>query len=130
MSDDVFGEAPDLERQADGVKVIWPLRAVNEIEGELNGFLGEAESMVSWRAPFVWIEDDEWKNAAEYAALYGPLTLREAIAMQGIVYGDVQERFRRQLIVARECGPAATMDDFLLACGAEGIDPILKRNTI
>ena len=55
---------------------------------------------------------------------------REAIAMQGIVYGDVQERFRRQLIVARECGPAATMDDFLLACGAEVIDPILKRNTI
>ena len=107
MSDDVFGEAPDAEREP-RVKVFWPLRPVNVIEGELRGSMVEAMSLEDHRAPMIFIEDDEWSNAGDYAELYGELTLHEAIAMQSIVYGDVQERFRRQLIVARELGESAT----------------------
>ena len=43
--------------------------------------------------------------------------------MQGIVYGDVQEQFRRQLIVARELGEYATLDLYLLACELEELTP-------
>ena len=99
---------PDAEREPQ-VKVVWPLHRVNMIEGELNGRMIEAMSLVDHRAPVIFIEDDEWSNAAEYAELYGELTLREAIDMQEIIYGDVQEQFRRQLIVARELGKSATM---------------------
>ncbi len=130
MSDDVFGEAPELEREPQ-IKMVLPFRPVNIIEGELMGRMGEAMSLVDHRAPPLWIEDDEWSNAAEYAEIYGePLTLREAIEMQSIVYGDVQEQFRRQLIVARELGESATMDLYLLACELEGIDPILNRSAL
>jgi len=130
MTDDVFGEAPDAEREP-RLKVMWPLHCANVIEGELRGAMFEAMSLAEHRAPPVWIEDDEWKNAAEYAEIYGePLTLGEAIEMQGIIYGDILERYRRQLIVARELGESASLADYLLACDAEGIDPILKRNTL
>ena len=129
MSDDVFGEAPNAEREPQ-IKVVFPLHSVNVIEGELRGRMIEAMSLVDHRAPVIFIEDDEWSNAAEYAELYGELTLREAIAMQEVVYGDVQEQYRRRLIVARELGESATMDLYLLACELEGIDPILKRNAL
>lgn len=129
MSDDYFGEARE-EGRAPQLKVKWPLRPANLIEGGLNGLMGDAMQLVQGRAPVIFIEDDEFKNANEYAAIYGtPLTVHEAIAMQGIVYGEVQEKFRRQLIVARELGESATMERYLIACEAEGIDPILKRKT-
>ena len=124
MSEDVFGEAPDAER-VPRVKVIWPLRPVNVIEGELRGLMVEAMSLVESRAPVIFIEDDEWTNAGDYADQYGELTLHEAIAMQSIVYGDVQEQFRRQLIIARECGENATRVDYVAACAAEDVIPLL-----
>jgi hypothetical protein len=91
--------------------------------------MADAMAREEYRAPMIWIEDDEWKNAAEYAELYGELTLREAMTLRDIVFGDTQEPFRRQLIVARECGPSAKLADYFLACEAEGIEPILKRKT-
>ncbi len=124
MSDDVFGEAPDAER-VPRVKVIWPLRPVNVIEGELRGLMTEAMSLAEHRAPVIFIEDDEWKNAGDYAELYGELTLHEAIGMQGVIYGDIQEQFRRQLIIARECGENATRVDYVAACAAEDVSPLL-----
>ncbi len=126
MSDDVFGEAPDAERER-RVKVVWPCRPVNMVEGALNGAMYEAMALEAHRAPTIWIEDDTWTNAADYAELYGELTLQEAVEMQGIIFGDVQEQFRRQLIVARECGESATLTDYLAACAAEGIDPLRER---
>ena len=50
MTDDVFGEAPDIEREPQ-VKVVWPLHSVNVIEGELRGRMIEAMSLVDHRAP-------------------------------------------------------------------------------
>ena len=124
MSDDVFGEAPDAER-VPRVKVVWPLRPVNVIEGELRGAMVEAMSLEEYRAPMIFIEDDEWSNAGDYAELYGELTLHEAIGMQSVIYGDVLERYRRQLIIARECGENATRTDYVAACAAEDVSPLL-----
>jgi hypothetical protein len=126
MSDEFFGENKDHERDPN-VKVIWPLRAANVIEGLLNGAMGEEMALEAHRAPAIFIDaDDGTYNAADYTAIYGELSLSEAIAMQGIVYGDIGERYRRQLIVARESD--GTMADYLLRCEVEGIEPLLKRN--
>jgi hypothetical protein len=127
-SDSVFGEAtePMQERR---IKVIWPLRSANVIEGILRGAMTEAMALEAHRAPFLFIGDDE-KGAEEYEEIYGErFTVADAIAMQAIVYGEVQERYRRCLIVARELGEHATMADYLIACEAEGIKPLIGRNT-
>lgn len=126
MSDDFFGEDKDPEREP-RVKVQWPLRAVNVIEGELKGAMVEAMACEAHRAPIIFVEEGEFSNPADYAEMYGALTLSEAVAMQGIVYGDVQEHFRRQLIVARELGEPATKADYVAACTAEDVSPLLER---
>jgi hypothetical protein len=125
MSDEFFGELkdPDGERP---LLVLWPLHAVNVIEQELNGLMCEALSAEEHRAPMIWCEDESW-NSDAYAD-YGPISVHEAIALRDIVHGDVQERFRRQLIVARELGKDATLELYLIACAAEGIDPILGKD--
>ena len=124
--DEIFGEAKEPQGERP-LKVLWPLHSVNVIEGELTGRMVEAMQQVESRAPVIFLEDNEFSNAAEWEAIYGPVTAHEAIALQGIVYGEVQERFRRQLICARECN--GTMDDYLLRCEAEGIHQILERKT-
>jgi hypothetical protein len=128
MREDIFGEAPDPEREPE-LKVLWPLRSVNVIEAELSGMMGEAVAREEWRAPMIWIEDDQWANAHEFEEFYGELTLREAMALRDIIFADAAEPFRRPLIIARECGPSAKLTDYFLACEAEGIEPILKRKT-
>lgn len=122
MSKDVFGEPREPEGERP-LKVKWPLRAANVIEQELMGRLGEE----MWPAapPMIWIEDDEFKNAHDYAE-YGELTVYEAMALRDIVMGDIEERYRRQLIVARELGGSATIELYRVACEVEGIAPVLK----
>jgi hypothetical protein len=128
MSDSVFGEAtePQQERR---IKIIWPVHSVNVIEGELRGAMIEAMALADHRAPALFIGDDE-AGAAPYEEIYGErFSLADAIAMQAIVYGEIQEHYRRQLIVARELGERGTMADYLIACEAEGINPLIGRNT-
>lgn len=130
MNDAVFGDAPDLEHSP-RLKVKWPLRALNQIEWALVTACGDAESLEAWRAPTIFIEDDKFANAVDYVAVYGEaFSVQEAIEMQGIIFGDVQEQFRRQIIIARECGENATLEDYKAACAAEQIDPLLKRITL
>jgi hypothetical protein len=125
--DSIFGEAPEVEREH-VIKVRWPLRPLNQIEWSLMCAMGEAESLVANRAPPIFLEEGEFKNAAAYAAIYGEqLTVSEAVAMQEIIYGDVREKFRRQLIVARECGPDAKLIDYTSACAGEGIPQMLEK---
>src|ERR1019366_8278050 len=119
MRDDIFGDAPEQEAEP-RVKVIWPGRPINQIEADLEATMGEALSLVEHRAPVIWIEDDEFKNADDY----GGLSARDAMTLQDIVRGEVIEQYRRQLIIARECGERATLADYLAACMAEGINPL------
>jgi hypothetical protein len=119
-----FGESrePEGERQ---LKVKWPLRPLNLVESAINGAMGEALAIAECGVPMIFIENDEFANAEQWAALFGPVTVHEAIALRDIVLGDVQEKFRRQLIVARELGENASWDLYAVACEAEGIE-ILK----
>jgi hypothetical protein len=125
MRDEIFGEEPAQERAASQIKIIWPTRIINQIEQELDAAMGEALSIVENRAPVIWIEDDEFANAADY----GGLSARDALTLQNIVRGEVIEQYRRQLIIARECGEHATVADYLAACAAEGINPLSERLT-
>jgi hypothetical protein len=129
MNESVFGEAPEPEREP-RLLVVWPLRPVNQIEWSLQTAMGEALACIEWRVPAIFLEDDGFfANGDQWSELYGEeLTANEALALQGIVNGEVTERYRRQLIVARECGERATMAGYLIACEAEGIEPILKRS--
>lgn len=122
---DVFGEAKDDAKEP-RLKVMWPCRPLNLIEGELTGRMIEAMTLMEHRSPMVFVEDNTW-NADDYAALYGELTAFEAMAMRDIVLGEVVERFRRQLIVARELGDPATLELYQIACEVEGIDPIIRK---
>lgn len=126
MSDEFFGEMSKPEGSRP-ILVRWPLHALNSLEGELIGLMRAAEMIEEHRAPMVWIEDDEFKNADEWSKLYGPLSAVEAMTMRDLIYGEVQERFRRQIIIARELGPSATLDLYLVACEFEGIPPMLER---
>jgi len=128
MTDAFFGEAKGDEQERQ-LKVKWPLRPLNLIEAELNGAMCEAMTLEEHRAPLVFIEDSQFANEEEWTALYGPMTAFEAMTMREIVFGGVAERYRRQLIIARELGANATLDLYLIACEVEGIDPILKRKT-
>jgi hypothetical protein len=128
MTDAFFGEAKGDEQER-ALKVKWPLRPLNLIEAELNGAMCEAMTLEEYRAPLVFVEDSQFANEEEWTKLYGPMSAHEAIAMREIVFGEVQERYRRQLIVARELGEKATLELYLIACEVEGIDPILKRKT-
>jgi hypothetical protein len=127
MRDDVFGEEqePQGERQ---VKVIWPLRSVNVIEGALLGAMTEAMAReVDGRAPILFVGEGE-NGPDAYAEIYGqPFTVAEAMILQDLVRSAVIERFRRQLIIARECGDRATITDYVAACAAENVSPLLEK---
>jgi hypothetical protein len=126
MSDDFFGEAGDPEGDRK-ITVVWPVHATNGIEIELFEAMHIAETNEDSRAPMVFVDDDaegDW-NKEDYAS-YGPITASDAITLRDIIYGEVQLRFRRQLIIARELGPDATLQLYLVACELENLDPILK----
>lgn len=126
MSEDEFGETQDAEVAPD-IKAKFPPRAVNQVEQEINGILCDSLAVGTCLTPMIFIEENKFDNAALYEAIYGePITLQEAFALRDMAHASVVEKFRRQLIVARECGPNATMADYLLRCEAEGLDPILK----
>lgn len=124
---DYFGNAKDDAREP-VLKIKWPLHSVNVIEGELMGLMVEAGAIEEHRAPMVFVEDSEW-NGDDYAEVYGELTAFEALALRGIIGGEIAERFRRQLIVARELGADASPELYQIACEVEGIDPIIRRIT-
>ena len=99
MSDEFFGEAPEAERRP-RLKIVWPSRALNTIEGDLMGALSEELALVEHRAPIIWIENDTFANADDY----GGISAIDAMAVQDIVRAEAIQKFRRQLIIARECG--------------------------
>jgi len=123
---DYFGQAKD-DATEPRLKVKWPCRPVNVIEGALLGCMIEAAQIEEHRAPMVFIEEDQFANADEYAAMYGDVTAHEALALRDIIGGEVVERFRRQLILARELGGNPAL--YFVACEVEGLNPIIERKT-
>lgn len=124
---EVFGEATEPKGERPLI-VKWPLHAANSIEVTLAGLMAEAAASRECDCPMIFIEDGEFANAQEWAALYGPLSLKEAQTIRDIVLGGVAARFRRQLIIARELGERATIELYLIACEAEHVDPLVTRS--
>jgi len=118
---ETFGDErePASERQ---IKMIVPARAVNSTEIELRGMLAEAIAATP-TVPFVDGDTGEFENAADH----GNLSLRTTLDVQNLVHGDIAEKFRRQITIARELGPKATMALYQTACLLEGVEPLITE---
>jgi len=110
---DTFGEEKSEGERKIGMAI--PGRAVNAIEIELRGQLAEALATAPMSAP-LFIDDPEEND-------FDGLSLRTALDVQSLVHTDVGERWRRQIIVARELGPTITTTQYETACALEGIEP-------
>jgi hypothetical protein len=120
---DSFGETTE-EQQAQRPTMSVPARPLNSVELELM----EAKALdADGAAPIIWIDKDvnpETWNEQEFADTFGPVTLQEAKALQDIIFGEIEEKFRRQICIARELGADATLELYRVACEVEGVDPI------
>jgi hypothetical protein len=104
-------------------------RCINAIEVELE----DALACATGRVPTPYLEDDgtlDQQSAEEYHAHYGePFTTAEAKAMCGLATSQITERFRRQIAIARECGPntfkvcGQLTALYEAACKSVGVDP-------
>lgn len=127
---EIFG-APILEPPAP--KMILAPRAINFLEMELSErqILDEACNGV----PMVFFDGDagelDANDADNYESEYGErLSAQDAMALRAAVHADIAERYRRQLIIAREFGPGwgsepEHLEIYRLACATEGVDPII-----
>lgn len=122
---ETFGD--ETEDQAERpIKIMLPLKPLNLIEQELSGRFIEELSTRDVPVPFV-DDDGSLENADDYIPCFGrPLNLDEAMTIRGLIEDDLLEKYRRQLIIARELGPKATLADYLLGCDAEQIIPLIK----
>jgi hypothetical protein len=126
MTDDFFGDAKDSGGEQRIIFAV-PLHALNTVEIVLQ------ERMImdpTPTPPMIFLGDDDddnqgW-NADEFAKWFGaPMSLAEASALQDIIESEVTEKYRRQLIIARELGPKATLDLYRLACAIEDVPSII-----
>jgi|SRR5579862_175989 len=123
---DYFGETQqEQERQRPTMMV--PGHVVNEIEFLLKEQMVLEMATEAHRAPIIWIEgdaDNAW-DQREWTAVYGPVTLTEARIIQDDVYGQIVERYRKQILLAISLGKEATRELYLIGCEADGIPPII-----
>lgn len=81
-------------------------------------------------APTPFIEEDGAVSEftrAEYAAVYGEeLSGPEILALRDLVCERVSKRYRKNILLAAECGPSDgnLMSLYIAACEAEHIDPM------
>jgi hypothetical protein len=126
--DETFGTADD-EQQADRrIHVCWPLVARNGIELHLIAARG---SEMQERAPTLFYDEGDVLSEfsfSEYEKIFGrKFTQAEIEQLQNIVWDIVYEKYRRQLIAARDAGANPKMELYLLICAAEKIDPMREK---
>jgi len=116
-----FGEPSDgPDKKPPGMFV--GRRCVNAIEVELEDMLACALAI----APVAFIDEDHTLENAQAFPTHddgSPLTVAEAKMFHGIVAADVAERFRRQIAIARDCGPDAPVSLYVAACESVGVNP-------
>jgi hypothetical protein len=122
MRDEVFGESNEPENEQPA-RMVLPARAQNYIEIELRGQLASAQAVVP-SPPFLDGDSGEFENEAEY----GGISPRTALDVRNLLLGDHQEKFRRQIALARDLGPTRNdggpwSSEYELACLIEGIEP-------
>ena len=120
---DAFGKSSsESERKT---LVVWPSRCANALESELREQMSFDMTQVSAHAPMVWIDGEtgEFSNADEYADLGRDITLAEAMELRRVLLAEIAERYRLQLITARES--EGDREVYKLSCEVQGIDPII-----
>lgn len=125
MTDGSFGDGPKDELEQTILMAV-PLKCLNLIEFELGERLDQELTACDIGIPFLNGETGELENPDDYVAQFGrQLTAREVTAMQNILNEPPMKKFRLPLIIARELGPTATLDEYHAACAAEAVDPII-----
>ena len=127
MTHDSFGDVPESE-VAQPIFLAVPPKPLNVIELELGERLDL--SLNDPGIPFIDAATGELENPDDYVAQFGrQLTAREAMAIRDIMAEPLMERFRLNLIIARELGPTRrdgpTLEEFHAACAAEGVTPLI-----
>jgi hypothetical protein len=126
MADDTFGTVGDDDTVERSFKMAVPLKAINSIEHELSARFGEQMQCHDAPTPFVDGATGELENAADYVSRYGrPLTLDEAMVVRDLIFDEVLEPYRRQLIIAREGGADLTLEQYRAACALENVEPLI-----
>lgn len=111
---DVFGDATtDTERP---IHMAVPCKAMNSVEMTL---LGQLAGVVecSGTPPIPFIEEDDDNDD------FDGLPLSTVLALRDMLTRDAESVLRKQIVIARECGPDATTADYEIACTAEGVNP-------
>lgn len=121
MRDDVFGESDKIEGQRPP-KMVVPPRALNYIEIELQGQLDAALASAP-NPPFIDGESGDIEGDD-----YDGMSLRTALDVRNMILLDIEEKLRRQLVIARELGPIRTdhgpsTTEYEIACALEGVEP-------
>jgi len=115
---DAFGELPQDPTEKP-IRMAVGRRASNSIEIELRAMAAEALAAVPMAKP-IFIEDDEQDDIEG-------LPVRVALDVQDVVQMDIGEKYRRQIVIASELGPRATVAEYIAACLLEGVDPLIAE---
>lgn len=122
---DAFG-SEQQDPQSKPLRLVVPTRAVNAIELELRSAMHEEIAMQD--APFLFVEDDGTHNADDFIPQFGrPFTLDEALAIGGIIAEPIEEKYRRQIVIARELGDKCAVALYVAACLIEGVSPLIEE---
>jgi hypothetical protein len=125
MTDESFGDVPENETEQ-AILLAVPTKPLNLIEFELGEMLDEELTGVDIGIPFLDAETGELENPDDYVAQFGrQLTAREVMALQDILNEPLMAKFRLPLIISRELGSSATIEEYRIACELENVDPIL-----
>ncbi len=121
MRDDTFGEGSEPENRQPA-RMVVPPRALNYIEIELQGQLDAALASAP-NPPFIDAESGEVESDD-----FDGLSLRTALDVRNLILLDIEEKLRRQLVIARELGSIRTdggpfTTEYEIACALEGVEP-------
>jgi hypothetical protein len=119
--DEIFGNSSEPETRKPP-RMMVPQRCLNSIEATLLGQISWDQN--SWvPPPFIDGETGDIESAD-----YEGMTLRTALDLRNMILLEAEEKFRRQIIIARELGPLRIdggpfTSEYELACAAEGVVP-------
>jgi hypothetical protein len=121
-----FGDTPGDDATDKPFLMAVPAKAVNEIEHELSGKFAEEMQQHDAPTPFYDGETGELENGKDYVARYGrTLNLDEVLVVRDLIFDEVMEKYRRQLIISREGGPDLTIEQYRAACALENVEPLI-----
>jgi hypothetical protein len=127
--DDSFGDV-STAREDQRIGMAVPLKSINKFEWHLTSLVMEELTLADAPVPFVE-GDGSLENADDYVRRYGrELSLDEVLVVRDLIAEEIVEKYRRQLIIARELGETRrdggpTIQEYRAACALENIEPLM-----